>query len=120
MMQHAPSVSGQLTDALVADLKKSFRLTGVKTSRTGSCERYYFVLLWQGRSTWPSQYALRMVERMTAALPTWHWSERAGDAAFHAQSYREAHRLYEESHEENAKNTSVLLKLSDIFFFWRS
>jgi hypothetical protein len=33
-----------------------------------------------------------------------------------AQSYREAHHLYEESMKENVNNTSVLLKLSDVYF----
>jgi len=60
-----------------------------------------------------------MVERhKQLGLPTWLWRERAGDAAFHAQSYREAHRLYEESMKENVNNTSVLLKLSDVYFLF--
>ena len=51
-------------------------------------------------------------------LPTWLWRERVGDAAFHAQSYREAHRWYEESLKENANNTGLLLKLSDVYFLF--
>jgi hypothetical protein len=42
----------------------------------------------------------------------------AGDAAFYAQSYPEAQRLYEASRQENDKNLNVLLKLSDVYFLF--
>ena len=112
--------SGQVDDALLADLQKSYPLNWRQYIEDWLiCEQYYFVLLWQGSFDLAGQYAGRMVERhKQLGLPTWLWRERAGDAAFHAQSYREAHRLYEESMAENANNTSVLLKLSDVYFLF--
>jgi len=112
--------SGQINEALVADLKKNYPLNWRQYIEDWLiCEQYYFVLLWQRSFDLAQQYASRMVERhRQLGLPTWLWRERAGDAAFHAQSYREAHRLYEESLKENVNNTSVLLKLSDVYFLF--
>ena len=112
--------SGQINDALIVDLKKLYPLNWRQCIEEWLiCERYYFVLLWQRSFDQAQQYALRMVERhKQLGIPTWLWRERAGDAAFHAQSYREAHRFYEESMKENVENTSVLLKLSDVYFIF--
>jgi len=112
--------SGQVNDALVADLKKLYPLEWRQYIEDWLiCEQYYFVLLWQRSFDLAQQYASRMVERhKQLGLPTSLWLERAGDAAFHSQSYREAHRLYEESMKENVNNTSVLLKLSDVYFLF--
>jgi tetratricopeptide (TPR) repeat protein len=112
--------SGKITDAMVADLQKAFPLNWRQYIEDWLiCEHYYFVLLWQRSFDLAQQYASKMLERhKLLGLPTWLWRERAGDAAFHAQSYREAHRLYEESREENVNNTSVLLKLSDVYFLF--
>ncbi|HJR08196.1 MAG TPA: hypothetical protein VJ842_13120 [Pyrinomonadaceae bacterium] len=110
--------SGQVNDALIADLKQLFPLNWRQYIESWLvCEQYYFVLLWQKSFDRAGSYASRMVERyQKLGLPTWLWRERAGDAAFYAQSYEEAKRLYEESMKENAKSTSVLLKLSDVYF----
>jgi tetratricopeptide (TPR) repeat protein len=111
---------GQINDALIADLKKTDPLNWRKYIEEWLvCEQYFFVLLWQRSFDLAQQYASRMVERnKQLGITAWLWRERAGDAAFLAQSYREAHRLYEESLRENANNTSVLLKLSDIYFLF--
>jgi len=112
--------SGQINGAVVADLKKTYPLNWRQYIEDWLiCEQYYFVLLWQESFDQAQQYASRMVARhKELGLPTWLWRERAGDAAFHAQSYREAQRLYEESMKENVNNTSVLLKLSDVYFLF--
>jgi len=112
--------SDQINDALIADLKKIYPLNWRQYIEDWLvCEQYYFVLLWQRSFALAQQYASRMVERhKKLGLPTWLWKERAGDAAFHAKSYSEAHRLYEESMKENVNNTSVLLKLSDVYFLF--
>jgi tetratricopeptide (TPR) repeat protein len=112
--------NGQVNDALIAELKKAYPLEWRQYIEDWLiCEQYYFVLLWQGSFDRAQDYALRMVERhKQVGLPTWLWRERAGDAAFHAQSYHEAHRLYEQSMRENVNNTSVLLKLSDVYFLF--
>jgi len=112
--------SGQINEDLVSDLKKLHPLNWRQYIEDWLiCEQYYFVLLWQRSFDLAQQYAFRMVERhKQLGLPTWLWRERAGDAAFHAQSYREALRLYEESLKENVNNTSVLLKLSDVYFLF--
>lgn len=110
--------SGQLNDSLIAELKKSFPSNWRQYLEDWLiCERYYFVLLWQRSFDRAEQYALRMAERhKQLGLPAWHWRERAGDAAFHAQSYPQARRFYEESLKEKADNSSVWLKLSDVYF----
>ena len=112
--------SGQIDDALIADLKKLYPQSWRQCIEEWLiCEQYYFVLLWQRSFDQAQQYALRMVERhKQLGLPTWLWKERAGDAAFHAQSYGEAQRLYEESMKENVNNPIVLLKLSDVYFLF--
>ncbi|MDQ2921563.1 MAG: hypothetical protein M3R52_08140 [Acidobacteriota bacterium] len=112
--------SGQINATVVADLKKSYPLNWRQYIEDWLiCEQYYFVLLWQRSFDQARQYASRMVARhKELGLPTWLWREREGDAAFHAQSYGEAHRLYEESMKENVNNTSVLLKLSDVYFLF--
>ena len=112
--------SGQVNAALVADLQKSFPLNWRQYIQEWLiCEQYYFVLLWQGSFDLAQRYASRMIERhRELGLPTWLWRERAGDAAFSAQSYREALSLYQESMAENPNNTSVLLKLSDVYFLF--
>ena len=112
--------SGQINDALIADLRKTYPLTWRQYIEDWLiCEQYYFVLLWQRSFDQAHQYASRMVAgHKQLGLPTWVWLERAGDASFHAQSYREAHRLYEESMGENVNNTSVLLKLSDVYLIF--
>jgi tetratricopeptide (TPR) repeat protein len=111
---------GQINDALVADLKKIYPRNWQQYVEDWLiCEQYFFVLLWQRSFDSAQQYALKMVERhKQLGLPTWLWRERAGDAAFLAQSYREAHSFYEESRRENEDNTSVLLKLSDVYFLF--
>jgi tetratricopeptide (TPR) repeat protein len=110
--------SGKINDALIVDLKRLFPLNWRQYIESWLvCEQYYFVLLWQKSFDRAGSYALRMVERyQMLGLPTWLWRERAGDAAFYAQSYNEAKHLYGESLKENAKSTSVLLKLSDVYF----
>ena len=112
--------SGEVNTALVADLQKSFPLNWRQYIQEWLiCEQYYFVLLWQGSFDLAQRYASRMIERhRELGLPTWLWRERAGDAAFSAQSYREALGLYEESMGENSNNASVLLKLSDVYFLF--
>ena len=111
---------GKIDDALVAELKKSYPLNWKEYIEDWLvCEQYFFVLLWQRSFNVAQQYALKMVERhKQLGLPSWLWRERAGDAAFLAQSYREAHDLYEESRREKEDNTSVLLKLSDVYFLF--
>lgn len=110
--------SGQINDALLVDLKQLFPLNWRQYIESWLvCEQYYFVLLWQKSFDRAGHYASGMVERyQMLGLPTWLWRERAGDAAFYAQSYEEAKRSYGESMKENVKNTSVLLKLSDVYF----
>jgi tetratricopeptide (TPR) repeat protein len=110
--------SGQVNDALMVDLKQQLPLNWRQYVESWLvCEQYYFVLLWQKSFDRAGLYAAAMVERyQTLGLPTWFWRERAGDAAFYAQSYEEAKRLYGESLKENEKNTGVLLKLSDVYF----
>jgi uncharacterized protein HemY len=63
-------------------------------------------------------YSIAMeVDRFTRlGLSPWLWLEREGDAAFHSQAYREAQQFYEASINEKPDNTSVLLKLSDVYF----
>ncbi|HKP71464.1 MAG TPA: hypothetical protein VJT82_00910 [Pyrinomonadaceae bacterium] len=109
---------GQIDDALIVDLKHHFPLNWRQYVESWLvCEQYYFVLLWQKSFDRAGRYASRMAERhQMSGLPTWLWRERAGDAAFYARSYEEAKRLYGESMRENEKNTSVLLKLSDVYF----
>ena len=110
--------NGQINETLIGDLKHSFPLNWRQYIESWLvCEQYYFVLLWQKSFDRAGNYASRMVERYQMwGLPTWLWRERAGDAAFYAGSYEEAQRLYGESQKENVKNTSVLLKLSDVYF----
>jgi tetratricopeptide (TPR) repeat protein len=110
--------SGQVNDALMVDLKKQLPLNWRQYIESWLvCEQYYFVLLWQKSFERAGLYASAMVKRyQTLGLPAWLWRERAGDAAFYAQSYEEAKRLYGESLKENEKNTGVLLKLSDVYF----
>jgi hypothetical protein len=110
--------SGQINDALIVELKHLFPLNWRQYIESWLvCEQYYFVLLWQKSFDRAGRYASKMVERyQLSGLPTWLWRERAGDAAFYAQSYEEANRLYGESLKENVKNSSVLLKLSDVSF----
>jgi hypothetical protein len=112
--------SGQINDALIADMQRLFPSNWRQYIESWLiCEQYYFVLLWQKSFTQAQQYASRMIARYSAlGLPTWLWRERAGDAAFYAQSYPEAQQLYEASRQENDKNLSVLLKLSDVYFMF--
>jgi hypothetical protein len=112
--------SGQLNDALVADLQKLFPTNWRQYLESWLiCEQYYFVLLWQQRYADARLYADRMTARQqTLGLPTWLWRERAGDASFYAQSYEEARRLYEASLAEKRDNWSVLVKLSDVYFLF--
>lgn len=110
--------SGQVNDAVVADLKKAFPINWRQYIEDWLiCERYYFVLLWQRSFDRAQLYAAKMVDRFRRLrLSPWLWLEREGDAAFHAQAYREARRFYEESMNEKSDNTSVFLKLSDVYF----
>lgn len=112
--------SGQVNEALVADLKHLFPRNWRQYIESWFiCEQYYFILLWQQSYAQAGQYAARMSARYQAlGLPTWLWRERAGDAAFYAQAYPEAQRLYEESLREKADNVSVLSKLSDVYFLF--
>ncbi len=112
--------SGRVDEALVADLKHLFpRNWRQHIESWFICEQYYFILLWQQSYAQAGQYAARMTVRYQAlGLPTWLWRERAGDAAFYAQAYSEAQRLYEESLREKEDNVSVLSKLSDVYFLF--
>jgi hypothetical protein len=112
--------SGQLNDALVADLQRLFPVNWRQYIESWLvCEQYFFALLWQQRYTDARLYAERMAARQQAAgLPTWLWRERAGDAAFYAQAYEDARRFYEASLSEQADNNSVLVKLSDVYFLF--
>jgi hypothetical protein len=112
--------SGQINEAVIADLKTVYPRNWRQYIEDWLiCEQYYFVLLWQRSFDSAQQYAAILAARhKQLGLPTWLWRERAGDAAFHAQSYLEAQHLYDASLKENATNTSVLLKLSDVYFIF--
>ncbi|HVN82118.1 MAG TPA: hypothetical protein VMW38_24250 [Terriglobia bacterium] len=80
-------------------------------------EQYYFVLLWKDRFAEAEQYASRMVEHFRSLqLEPSKWQERGGDAAFLSGNIQGALQWYEASLGQQKRITSVLLKLSDVYF----
>jgi len=80
-------------------------------------EEYFFVLLWKGRTSEAQQFAERMLARyQSLGIPSAKWVERLGDASFLMGNFPAALERYEESLSKDDRNTSILVKLSDVHF----
>lgn len=76
-----------------------------------SAEEYYFVLLWKHEYSAALQFAIRMSEKKPA------WFEKAGDASFFLNDPVAALNWYQLALDADPDCVSVLLKLSDVYFW---
>jgi tetratricopeptide (TPR) repeat protein len=80
-----------------------------------TADRYYFVLLWQGRFDDAALLARDRV-RLAGAAEGARWREREGDAAVFGGDYARARDIYRGVAERPGAPASALLKLSDVHF----
>ena len=110
--------SGPITPGLIKEIRNQYPDSWPELIEEPLiAEQYFFVLLWKDRFAEAEQYASRIVERFKKMqlLPSL-WQERAGDAAFLAGNVSGALLWYDASVGGGNQNSSVLLKLSDVYF----
>jgi tetratricopeptide (TPR) repeat protein len=76
-------------------------------------ERYFHVLVWNGRLAEARDYAVRKHEKRPADAA---WLERAGDASFLLRDVTEAAAQYDAALRRSPRSASILLKLADVAF----
>ena len=110
--------SGRLTHELALELEAAFPNSWHDLVRSALvAEHRYFVLLWQGAMEEAAEYARHRQERARLmGLEPSRWFEREADVRFWSGDVEGARRLYEETLEKHPHLTSVLLKLSDVYF----
>jgi hypothetical protein len=80
-------------------------------------EQYFFALIWNDRLADAERYALATIDKLErAGKPAVAWIEHAGDVAFYRDEVDEAIARYERALALDPDRTSVLLKLSDVYF----
>lgn len=80
-------------------------------------EQYFFTLVWTDRLRDAERYAMATIERLErAGTSTVAWLEHAGDVAVYEGRLEVAIERYERVLAVEPERTSVLLKLSDVYF----
>ncbi len=79
-------------------------------------DRYFFVLLWQGRFDDAARLARELATRAGEPAARARWREREADAVVFGGDYARAREIYAGVVEGPDASTSALLKLSDVHF----
>jgi tetratricopeptide (TPR) repeat protein len=79
-------------------------------------DRYFFVLLWQGRFDDAARLARELATHASEPGARLRWREREGDAVVFGGDYARAREIYAGVAERPGAPTSALLKLSDVHF----